>query len=128
MTCSAPPDCAEIERRHATGNGLLLDGGASRGNLLSGEADRTRRSKQIAACRDRLTAEGIDLALDITSDDDWAGAVRHVETTWGGLDLLVNNAGIGGGGRIVRRSRRPHADLTRPWPLAPSPWPLAPRP
>jgi uncharacterized membrane protein YvlD (DUF360 family) len=39
MTCSAPPDCAEIERRHASGRGLLLDGGASRGNLLSGEAD-----------------------------------------------------------------------------------------
>jgi uncharacterized membrane protein YvlD (DUF360 family) len=39
MTCSAPPDCAEIERRHATGKGLLIDGGASRGNLLSGEAE-----------------------------------------------------------------------------------------
>ena len=39
MTCSAPPDCAEIERRLGTGIGLLVDGGASRGNLLSGEAD-----------------------------------------------------------------------------------------
>ena len=39
MTCSAPADCAEIERRHSTGVGLLADGGASRGNLLSGEAD-----------------------------------------------------------------------------------------
>ena len=39
MTCSAPADCAEIERRRATGIGLLADGGASRGNLLSGEAD-----------------------------------------------------------------------------------------
>jgi uncharacterized membrane protein YvlD (DUF360 family) len=39
MTCSAPPDCAEIERRRATGIGLLANGGASRGNLLSGEAD-----------------------------------------------------------------------------------------
>ncbi len=39
MTCSAPDDCAEIERRHASGAGLLIDGGASRGNLLSGEAD-----------------------------------------------------------------------------------------
>ena len=39
MTCSAPPDCAEIERRLGTGIGLLTDGGASRGNLLSGEAD-----------------------------------------------------------------------------------------
>ena len=39
MTCSAPDDCAEIERRRATGDGLLVDGGASRGNLLSGEAE-----------------------------------------------------------------------------------------
>ena len=39
LTCSAPPDCAEIERRRATGIGLLVDGGASRGNLLSGEAE-----------------------------------------------------------------------------------------
>jgi uncharacterized membrane protein YvlD (DUF360 family) len=41
MTCSAPDDCAEIERRRATGVGLLVDGGASRGNLLSGEADES---------------------------------------------------------------------------------------
>ena len=39
MTCSAPDDCAEIERRRATGIGLLVNGGSSRGNLLSGEAD-----------------------------------------------------------------------------------------
>jgi uncharacterized membrane protein YvlD (DUF360 family) len=39
MVCSAPADCAEIERRHLSGRGLLADGGASRGNLLSGEAD-----------------------------------------------------------------------------------------
>jgi uncharacterized membrane protein YvlD (DUF360 family) len=38
MVCSSAADCAEIERRHATGIGLLTDGGASRGNLLSGEA------------------------------------------------------------------------------------------
>src|SRR5436309_560041 len=39
VACSGPPDCAEIERRHSSGQGLLADGGASRGNLLSGEAD-----------------------------------------------------------------------------------------
>jgi uncharacterized membrane protein YvlD (DUF360 family) len=39
MTCSKPPHCEEIERRHASGIGLLRNGGASRGNLLSGEAD-----------------------------------------------------------------------------------------
>ncbi len=39
MSCSAPADCAEIERRCSTGRGLLAGGGASRGNLLSGDAD-----------------------------------------------------------------------------------------
>ncbi len=39
MTCSAPGDCQEIERRLSDGRGLLADGGASRGNLLSGDAD-----------------------------------------------------------------------------------------
>jgi uncharacterized membrane protein YvlD (DUF360 family) len=37
--CSAPADCARLERDRATGVGLLVDGGSSRGNLLSGEAE-----------------------------------------------------------------------------------------
>ena len=41
VACSAPDDCAAIEARLATGRGLLTGGGASRGNLLSGEADET---------------------------------------------------------------------------------------
>jgi uncharacterized membrane protein YvlD (DUF360 family) len=41
VTCSNPDDCAEIERVRSSGNGLLTDGGTSRGNLLSGEADAT---------------------------------------------------------------------------------------
>jgi uncharacterized membrane protein YvlD (DUF360 family) len=39
VTCSNPDDCAAIERAHASGRGLLADGGTSRGNLLSGGAD-----------------------------------------------------------------------------------------
>jgi uncharacterized membrane protein YvlD (DUF360 family) len=50
LTCSAPADCAEIERRHSTGRGLLI-GGASRGNLLSGEAD------EVILTVSRLSAE-----------------------------------------------------------------------
>jgi uncharacterized membrane protein YvlD (DUF360 family) len=41
IACSSPADCAELERRLATGQGLLADGGTSRGNLLSGEAEET---------------------------------------------------------------------------------------
>jgi hypothetical protein len=39
VQCSSPPQCAELERRHSNGAGLLANGGASRGNLFSGDAD-----------------------------------------------------------------------------------------
>ncbi len=39
VSCSSPQDCADIEQRLASGNGLLTDQGASRGNLFSGEAE-----------------------------------------------------------------------------------------
>jgi NAD(P)-dependent dehydrogenase (short-subunit alcohol dehydrogenase family) len=40
------------------------------------------------------------LHLDVRSDDDWAAALAWVEEHWGGLDVLVNNAGVAGGGRV----------------------------
>jgi NAD(P)-dependent dehydrogenase (short-subunit alcohol dehydrogenase family) len=73
--------------------------------LVTGAA-RGLGAALAAAWRERgedvLTTDlaGADLALDITRDDDWTAALRHVEDTWGGLDLLVNNAGIAGGGRL----------------------------
>jgi len=39
VTCSSPDDCAAIEKARSNGAALLLDGGTSRGNLLSGRAD-----------------------------------------------------------------------------------------
>jgi len=44
---------------------------------------------------------GVDyLTLDVSSDADWDAARNWVESTYGGLDLLINNAGIAAGGRI----------------------------
>ena len=34
--------------------------------------------------------------LDVTSDEDWLRVVRTAVTNYGKLDVLVNNAGIGG--------------------------------
>ncbi len=39
VACSSPADCSAMEQRLAGGHGLLKRGGASRGNLFSGEAE-----------------------------------------------------------------------------------------
>ncbi|GIF13403.1 SDR family NAD(P)-dependent oxidoreductase [Actinoplanes teichomyceticus] len=40
--------------------------------------------------------------LDITGEADWTRALQRVRDDFGGLDVLVNNAGIAAGGRIDR--------------------------
>jgi NADP-dependent 3-hydroxy acid dehydrogenase YdfG len=42
------------------------------------------------------------IRLDVTDDDDWAAARDWCEHEWGGLDVLVNNAGVASGGRFEK--------------------------
>lgn len=50
---------------------------------------------------DRLNQQRASyLKLDVTEQDDWEAALAWVRENWGGLDVLVNNAGIATGGRI----------------------------
>jgi NAD(P)-dependent dehydrogenase (short-subunit alcohol dehydrogenase family) len=81
---------------------VLVTGAAS--GLGAALTSRLRSAGAEVLATD-LGADGPDgdadyLRLDITSDDDWAAAVTWVVERWGGLDLLVNNAGVAGGGRI----------------------------
>ena len=90
MTCSAPADCAEIERRRATGVGLLRDGGASRGNLLSGEADeviltvsRMEAEKQANPGYRAFLANGFNVTRTLALFFwevvlEWAAAIRAI--------------------------------------------------
>jgi NADP-dependent 3-hydroxy acid dehydrogenase YdfG len=51
------------------------------------------------------TAEEIGasaIALDVTDETGWAAARDWCEREWGGLDVLVNNAGVGAGGRFEK--------------------------
>ncbi|GEP37407.1 short chain dehydrogenase [Nocardioides psychrotolerans] len=79
-----------------TGQRVLVTGAASGlGEALS-DAFEARGDEVLRTDM----SPGVDLHLDITKDDDWAAALAHVEETWGGLDVLVNNAGVAGGGRL----------------------------
>lgn len=44
------------------------------------------------------------LVADTTRDQDWANLVSWVEQHWGGIDVVVNNAGVAAAGRIETMS------------------------
>ena len=77
---------------------ILVTGAASGLGAALTAAFRARGDEVLAT--DLGSSDGMDLTLDITSDDDWASALARVESQWGGLDVLVNNAGVAGGGRL----------------------------
>lgn len=92
------------ERGRLTGKVALISGSA-RGQGAA-EARLFVREGAKVIVSDVLDDLGGDLAtslgdsaryvrLDVTSDADWANAVREAEQTFGRLDILVNNAGIG---------------------------------
>ena len=40
------------------------------------------------------------ILLDVTKEDQWENVVSQIESQFGSLHILVNNAGIGGGGDV----------------------------
>ncbi len=84
---------------------VLVTGAASGLGLELVRAFTARGDRVIATDVATTRPEGLParagyLALDVRSDDDWAAALDHVHEAFGGLDLLVNNAGVAAGGRI----------------------------
>lgn len=85
------------------GTRVLITGGA-RGQGACEATLFAASGAKVLIC-DVLEAEGMMLAhelgdaaafttLDVTRSDDWAAAVELAESELGGLDVLVNNAGI----------------------------------
>src|SRR5947209_18752690 len=64
------------------------------GDILEGEG------AAVAAGIGAKGGEAVFVRLDVTSESDWERAVATAERRFGKLDVLVNNAGIGGAGRL----------------------------
>jgi NAD(P)-dependent dehydrogenase (short-subunit alcohol dehydrogenase family) len=95
MTGRVPENDPGVGVGHTTPQRVLVTGAASGLGAALAAAFEGRGDEVL-----RTDRTGGDLALDVTSDDDWALARAHVEAVWGGLDVLVNNAGVAGGGRL----------------------------
>lgn len=73
--------------------------------VLLGSRDPARGASATA----ELAAEGLGVdpvTIDVTDDDTIAAAARYVADTYGRLDLLINNAAIGGDGQPAVRLAR----------------------
>ncbi|MFQ6171169.1 SDR family NAD(P)-dependent oxidoreductase [Oryzobacter sp. R7] len=83
----------------------LVTGGASGlglelARLMAARGDRVL-AVDLADERPDTLPDGVDYRrLDVRSQHDWDAALAWVRAEWGGLDLLVNNAGVATGGRI----------------------------
>jgi NAD(P)-dependent dehydrogenase (short-subunit alcohol dehydrogenase family) len=63
--------------------------------VLVGARNDDARDAAVTALRDQgVDAEGV--RIDVTSDDSVTAAAHDIEERFGGLDVLVNNAGISG--------------------------------
>ena len=82
-----------------SGRRVLVTGGASGLGASLARAFRDRGDRVLVGDVAPVP-EGDSVHLDVRSDDDWAAARAWVEQEWGGLDVLVNNAGVAGGGRL----------------------------
>jgi len=64
------------------------------GDILEDEGRRTEAEINEAG------GECLYIRLDVTSESSWQEAVAATVARFGKLDIVVNNAGIGGGGRL----------------------------
>ncbi len=80
---------------------LVTGAGSGLGAALV-DAWEARGAQVLATDRhpDGIAGRSHRQVLDITDADHWSAAREYVEDTWGGLDVLVNNAGVAGGGRL----------------------------
>jgi len=57
-----------------------------------------KEGKAVVAEIEKAGGKASFVSLDVTNEDQWKAAVDRTVATYGGLDVLVNNAGISGSG------------------------------
>src|SRR3954463_15131029 len=86
-----------------TGRRALVTGGAQGlGEGMAAALAAAGAKVAVADLQDDVGAKVADglgdghtfVHLDVTSDSDWEAAVAHAVSTLGGLDIVVNNAGV----------------------------------
>ena len=96
-----------LENKVALISGGARGMGAAEAHLLAGEGAKVvigdileEEGRRTEAAVNESGGECVFVRLDVTKESDWERAVDLTVARFGKLDVLVNNAGIGGQGRI----------------------------
>jgi NAD(P)-dependent dehydrogenase (short-subunit alcohol dehydrogenase family) len=57
-------------------------------------------AQQTASQISQAGGRALALPIDVTSNQDWAETALRVEREWGGIDVLINNAGVASAGTV----------------------------
>ena len=79
------------------GQALALRFASANWKVAIADINQQRMQETVEEIR-KLGGEPLALELNVASQDDWAKARDCIEKSWGGIDLLFNNAGIANGG------------------------------
>lgn len=95
----------DLKGRRALVTGASSGIGAAVARVLAGEGYRvalvSRRKDALEGVRAELPGDGhLVVTADLTDGASIDAALKEVDEAWGGLDLLVNNAGLGYRARV----------------------------
>jgi NADP-dependent 3-hydroxy acid dehydrogenase YdfG len=89
----------DVKNKIAVITGASSGIGEATARLLVAEGMHTilvaRRKDKLDSLAEELGQLAIPFQADVTSQSDMAAVYDYVRTTFGGLDLLINNAGLG---------------------------------
>jgi NAD(P)-dependent dehydrogenase (short-subunit alcohol dehydrogenase family) len=82
------------------GRALALAWARRGASVLVADLNAARGNETLCLCLEAGANEAMFARLDVTSDADFVQTANWVRQRWGGLDIVVNNAGVAGGGRF----------------------------
>lgn len=82
------------------GRALALAWARRGARLAIADVNTARGLETLEQCLAAGAAEAIFRVLDVTRDADFAETADWARNAWGGMDVVVNNAGVAGGGRF----------------------------
>lgn len=73
------------------------------------------KAEEVAAEIKAAGGDAFTIACNVAKRDELDKMFAAVSDKWGGVDVLVNNAGACSGRGVVRAVMEPHIPLLRPW-------------